>query len=42
MARPKNNKGMYGEIYKYNLMVMGMQNYYRIATNINLESVGKS
>lgn len=37
IAHPQTNKDMHGEIHKYNLMVMGMQNYYRIATNINLD-----
>ena len=37
IAHPQTNRVMYGEIHKYNLMVMGMQNYYRIATNINLD-----
>ena len=38
IARPRPKIGTYGEIRKYNLMVMGMQNYYRIATNINLDA----
>ena len=37
IARPKKNR-QEGEIRKYNLMVMGMQNYYRIATNISLDA----
>ena len=37
IARPDPIKGEYGEIRLYNTMVMGMQNYYRIATDINLD-----
>ena len=37
IARPKKNR-QEEEIRKYNLMVMGMQNYYRIATNISLDA----
>ena len=29
---------MFDEIRQYNLMVMGMQNYYRVATHINLDA----
>lgn len=38
IARPRPKIGTYGEIHQYNLMVMGMQNYYRIATNISLDA----
>lgn len=38
IARPKPENGQFGEIRKYNLMVMGIQNYYRIATNISLDA----
>ena len=38
IARPRPKIGTYGEIRQYNLMVMGMQNYYRIATNISLDA----
>jgi len=37
IARPRKNYGEVGEIYLYNSMVEGMQNYYRIATDINLD-----
>ena len=37
IARPRPENGQYGEIRLYNLMVMGMQNYYQIATNVNLD-----
>ena len=37
IARPRPEKGRIGEICLYNKMVSGMQNYYRIATNINLD-----
>lgn len=37
IARPRQNKGEYGEIQLYNIMVMGMQNYYQIATNVNID-----
>ena len=37
IAEPRVEKGQLGEIRQYNLMVMGMQNYYRIATNVNLD-----
>ena len=36
IARP--NKNQAEEIWQYNKMVMGMQNYYRIATNISLDA----
>ena len=35
IAKPKTNQQE--EIWLYNKMVMGMQNYYRIATNVNLD-----
>ena len=38
IARPRPKMGTYGEIRQYNLMVMEMQNYYRIATNISLDA----
>ena len=37
IAKPRKNYGEVGEIYLYNSMVEGMQNYYRIATDINLD-----
>lgn len=37
IAKPRKNYGEAGEIYLYNSMVEGMQNYYRIATNISLD-----
>ena len=37
IARPRNGKTQFEEIRQYNLMVLGIQNYYRIATNINLD-----
>ena len=38
IARPRPKKDMFDEIRQYNLMVMGMQNYYRVATHINLDA----
>ena len=35
IAKPRPECGEYGEIQLYNSMVMGMQNYYQIATEIN-------
>lgn len=35
IARPRPKNGQFGEIRQYNLMVLGMQNYYRIATRIS-------
>lgn len=35
IAKPDPKKGEYGEICLYNSMVMGTQNYYHIATEIN-------
>jgi group II intron reverse transcriptase/maturase len=37
IARPRSENGQFGEIRLFNLMVMGMQNYYRIATNVNFD-----
>ena len=37
IARPDPTKGEYGEICLYNSMVMGMQNYYQIATDVNID-----
>ncbi len=37
IARPDPEKGEYGEIRLYNSMVMGMQDYYQIATDANLD-----
>lgn len=37
IARPREERGELGEIRLYNSMVMGMQNYYRIATNVNID-----
>jgi len=37
IARPAPIKGELGEIWFYNMKVMEMQNYYQIATNINLD-----
>ena len=38
IAHPLPENGQLGEIWQYNKMVMGMQNYYRIATNISLDA----
>ncbi|MBQ3442802.1 MAG: group II intron reverse transcriptase/maturase [Selenomonadaceae bacterium] len=38
IARPKTEKEQLGEIWQYNKMVMGMQNYYRLATNISVDA----
>ena len=38
IARPKTEKDQLGEIWQYNKMVMGMQNYYRLATNISVDA----
>ena len=38
IARPRPKKDMFDEIRQYNLMVVGIQNYYRIATHINLDA----
>jgi group II intron reverse transcriptase/maturase len=37
VAKPRPHRKEYGEIVLYNEMVMGIQNYYRIATNVNLD-----
>ena len=37
IAKPDPKKGEYGEIRLFNTMVMGMQNYYQIATDVNLD-----
>ena len=37
IARPDQEKGEYGEIRLFNSMVMGMQNYYQIATDVSLD-----
>ena len=37
IAKPRPEKGEFGEISLYNSMVMGMQNYYQIATDVNLD-----
>ena len=34
IKRPRTKIGTYGEIRQFNLMVMGMQNYYWFVTNI--------
>ena len=35
IARPQTSQ--FGEIRRYNLMVMGIQNYYRVATNVSFD-----
>ena len=37
VAKPRPGKNECDEIHLYNSMVMGMQNYYQIATNVNLD-----
>ena len=37
MSRPRDNKNLHDEVVKYNQMVVGIQNYYEIATLINLD-----
>lgn len=37
IAKPSKGRKEYDEIMLYNSMVMGVQNYYRIATDINLD-----
>ena len=37
IARPRKMYGEQGEIRLYNSMVMGMQNYYCVATHVNLD-----
>ena len=38
IRRPRVEKGQLGEIWLYNKMVMGIQNYYRIATRISMDA----
>ena len=38
IAKPRQNKNEYEEIRLYNSMVMGMQNYYKIATHISKDA----
>ena len=38
IARPRPNKSTTEEIWQYNKMVVGIQNYYRVATNISLDA----
>lgn len=38
VARPRRNKNEYEEIRLYNSMVLGVQNYYRIATHISQDT----
>ena len=38
IARPQPEKGLLREIRQYNKIVVGIQNYYRIATNISLDA----
>lgn len=40
IARPRAKYNEHGEILLYNTMVMGMQNYYRIATNVSIDCGG--
>ena len=37
IAKPRKNYGEAGEIRLYNSMVTGMQNYYQVATHVNLD-----
>ena len=37
VRKPRKGKGEAGEIRLYNSMVMGIQNYYRIATNVSID-----
>ena len=37
MQRPQNKKTEYQELSKFNSMVMGLHNYYRLATHISLD-----
>lgn len=37
IAKPRKNREVYHEVIQYNKMVLGIQNYYRYATNINLD-----
>lgn len=38
IAKPQKGKEVLEEIWQYNLMVRGIQNYYRIATNISVDA----
>lgn len=38
VAKPRKNKNEYEEIRLYNTMVMGVQNYYKIATHISRDA----
>ncbi len=38
IKRPRLKQGQSGEVWLYNVMVTGIQNYYQIATNINLDA----
>lgn len=38
VAKPRKNKNEYEEIRLYNTMVMGVQNYYKIATHISKDA----
>ena len=40
IAKPRKYYGEHGEIRLYNSMVMGMQNYYQVATHVNLDCAG--
>ena len=40
IAKPRPERREIGEIRLYNSMVMGMQNYYQIATDVNLDYKG--
>ena len=37
IAKPDPKRGEFGEIRLYNTMAMGMQNYYQIATDVNID-----
>lgn len=37
IAKPRNGKTEKDEVSRYNSIVMGMQNYYQIATNVNID-----
>lgn len=39
IAKPESGRTEFDEIRLYNSMVMGMQNYYQIATDVNLDCV---
>ena len=40
IVKPRKYYGEHGEIRLYNSMVMGMQNYYQVATHVNLDCAG--